>query len=265
MHNCKQCNNEFETLDKLRRHSSRVHKINSQEIYNIYVLNNNIPTCKCGCGETPNFITFTYGYNEWIRGHISRIHNNWGHNQTAIDNSSKTRREQFANGSRKVWNDGLTKETDIRVARYGINGSNSINSNSNEIARRKLQMSKQWKSGKIVAEYGVKSHNWKGGTSSINNIIRANQRLYTEWIYPILIEQRFTCQDCGFRKQLEVHHDKEQMSDILKEFVDKTKEYTFDEKRVIANKVIDYHVDNNISGKTLCKSCHMNLHPSYNI
>jgi len=125
-------------------------------------------------------------------------------------------------------------------------------------------MSEQWQFGSIVAEYGLKSHNWKGGVSSINNIIRSNKRLYTDWIYPILIKEKFTCQSCGSNKQLEVHHDKEQMPQILQKFVDKTNEYTFDEKRDIANKVIDYHIDNSTSGKTLCKKCHHKLHPSYN-
>ncbi|MBT4208281.1 hypothetical protein HOE22_08045 [Candidatus Woesearchaeota archaeon] len=36
--------------------------------------------CKCGCGDTVK--------NEWSKGHYSRVHNNWGHNPTAIENSA---------------------------------------------------------------------------------------------------------------------------------------------------------------------------------
>lgn len=262
MQQCKQCKQEFETLDKLRRHSSRVHKISSQETYNEYVLNNNIPTCKCGCGEISNFISFTHGYKEWIRGHIARVENNWGHNQTAIDNSSETRREQFKNGDRKVWNDGLTIETDERVAEYGKNVSTAFT------PKRKKEYSKRLREnrldGIVPTRWGIQSANWKGGTSPINSMIRSNRRLYTDWIYPILIEQGFTCQDCNSTKKLEVHHDKETMSEIIKKFVNKEDEYTFDEKREIMNKVIDYHKENQVSGKTLCNECHKKLHPSYN-
>jgi hypothetical protein len=223
------------------------------------------PKCKCGCGETPRFISLKYGYKEWIRGHIARVVNNWGHNQSAIDKSSQTRREQFNSGERTVWNTGLTKETDERVRKYGEIGSNAINSNPIEIQRRKAQMSSQWKRGNIIAEYGIRSHNWKGGTSSINTLVRVNKRLYTDWVYPILVRDGFKCVRCGCTHNLEVHHTNETMADILHMSVDEYKEYTFEEKRDIMNKVIDYHIQYGVSGETLCKECHMKLHPSYNI
>jgi hypothetical protein len=263
MHICKHCNTEFKTLDQLRRHTGRIHKINAQQLYNEVVLNNNIPKCKCGCGETTSFISFTHGYKEWMRGHISRIENNWGHNQRAIDNSHKTRKEQFDNGERTVWNIGLTKETDIRVKLNSDAVSNSFNTD------RKLEYSKRMSmyrlDGTIPTKWGIKSANWKGGTSSINNLVRANKRLYTKWIYPILKRDEFKCTKCGSIKELEVHHNKEVMSEIIAKYVNKSKDYTFDKKREIMNMVIDYHISNDISGETLCKSCHCKLHPSYNI
>ena len=262
MQQCKQCNLKFETLDKLRRHSSRVHKISSQETYNEYVLNNNIPTCKCGCGENPNFISFTYGYNEWIKGHIARVENNWGHNQRAIHNSSKTRKDQFKRGERRVWNNGLTKEESKSLKIAGEKISNAFNH-----IRKKEYSSRMQKlrlDGTIPTKFGKESPNWKGGTSSINNLVRANKRLYEHWIYPILNEQNFSCQECGFTKKLEIHHNNETMSEILQKFTDKENEYTFDQKKDIMNCVIDYHIDNKVSGITLCKKCHKKLHPSYN-
>jgi hypothetical protein len=117
----------------------------------------------------------------------------------------------------------------------------------------------------VPTKWGIESANWKGGTSSINNLVRANKRLYNEWIYPILKRDEFKCTKCGSTKELEVHHNEEVMSEIIAKYVDKTKDYTFDEKREIMNMVIDYHISNDISGDTLCKSCHCELHPSYNI
>jgi hypothetical protein len=240
-----------------------MHEINAQQFYNEVILDNNIPKCKCGCGETSSFISFTHGYKEWIRGHISRVKNNWGHNQTAINNSSKTRKDQFENGERTVWNSGLTKETDIRVKTYGEGVSEAFSK------ERKLEYSKRMseyrKTGIIPTKYGKESANWKGGTSSINNIIRANKRLYEKWKYPILKASNFECVKCNSTNKLEVHHNNQTMSEIIQKFVDKNKEYTFDEKRNIMNNVIDYHIQNKISGEVLCRDCHKELHPSYNI
>ena len=262
MHKCKICSTEFETLDKLRRHNSRVHKISSQETYNEFILNGIIPTCKCGCGEITNFTTFTHGYKDYKRGHVARIKNNWGHNQTAIDKSSQTRREQYNSGNRKIWNIGLTKETDERVAKYGNGVSNAFTDDRKK--EYSVRMTKNRLSGIVPTRYGKDSANWKGGTSPINSLVRREKRLYTEWIYPILKKDNFTCQTCGNTKNLEVHHNNEQMSEIIKKFINPEIDYTFDFKLGIVEEVIDYHIDNKISGKTLCKKCHKKLHPSYN-
>lgn len=262
---CKYCQKELTNLDSLRIHSSKSHNLSSQEVYDQYFLNGDRPKCKCGCGQDTPFTTLQKGYKEWVRGHISRVKNNWGHNTSAIDKSSETRRQQYKNGERIVWNAGLTKETDERVANYGKVGSMTILANQNEINRRKEQLRQQWATGNIIAEYGVQSHNWKGGTSSINNLVRANSRLYTDWIFPQLKKDEFRCVKCGNTKTLEVHHSTESMSQIISKFVDKTKEYTFDEKRDIMNKIIDYHINNAVIGETLCANCHTKLHPSYNL
>lgn len=266
MPKCKYCDKKFDSVNSLRRHSSRIHKISSQELYNDIILEGNIPTCKCGCGEIPTYRGFTKGYNEWIRGHIARVENNWGHNETAIQKSAQTRREQYKNGEREVWNKGLSKDTDERIKRYTEKVSKTILNNEEEIKRRSEWLSDARKNKKeFQTKYGKHSSNWKGGTTSINNLVRGNKRLYEGWIYPILKKQNFACQTCGSNNNLEVHHNSETMAKILQKFVDKTKEYTFKEKKEIMKKVIDYHIDNSVSGEVLCKECHKKLHPSYNI
>jgi len=259
---CKICNKEFDKLESLFRHLMKKHSVSSQNAYNEYLLNNNIPTCKCGCGEVPIFRGFIKGYGKWIRGHVSRVKNNWGHNEAAINKSSETRRNQYKSGKRKVWNNGLTKDIDERVKLNGIGRKLAFNDViKSEYSTR---MKKMRLDGTIPTKYGKDSANWKGGTSSINNLVRANKRLYEKWIYPILCEQKFSCQKCGSSKNLEVHHNKETMADILHKFVDKSNEYTFDEKRDIMNNVINYHIQNKVSGEVLCRECHKELHPSYN-
>jgi hypothetical protein len=252
------------------KHCTRTHKISKEQIIIDYYHDGIPPTCKCGCGTKTNLCYGEQGrlngyFRTYAKGHLPRVVNNWGHNKKAQEKSAETRRHQYASGERKTWNDGLTKQTDERVASYGKRISDTINSNPDELKRRSDWLSNaRTTNEKFKSKYGIDSANWKGGTSSINNLVRVNKRLYTEWIYPILVRDGFKCTECGSTEKLEVHHDKEQMSHILHKFVNIEIDYDFDQKRDIMNEVIDYHVEHNISGKSLCKECHKQLHPSYN-
>ena len=71
----------------------------------------------------------------------------------------------------------------------------------------------------------------------------------------------WVCQLCGDGGKLEVHHNKEEFVDILNKFVvDKDRELTLNDKKIIANKVVEYHYKNNVSGITLCNKCHRWVH-----
>ena len=48
---CKRCNKEFDKYESLRKHTSRIHKISSQDFFIETYLNGIHPTCKCGCGK----------------------------------------------------------------------------------------------------------------------------------------------------------------------------------------------------------------------
>jgi len=259
-HKCKRCSKEFDNYDSLRRHNGRIHKIKSKDFYVEFYLGGDYPKCKCGCGEIVNW--FNGEFKEYKRGHISRINNNWGHNQTAINNSAETRKEQFKNGERSIWNVGLTKESDIRLKKAGLKISKSYTD------IRRLEYSKRMREnrlgGIVPTQYGKNHSQWNGGSSTINMLVRNNKRLYENWIYPILKRDNFKCTNCGSTDRLEVHHNDKTMASIISEFVDKTKEYTFEEKKTIVDGVIKYHTVKNVSGKVLCNQCHTELHPSYN-
>ena len=201
--------------------------------------------CKCGCK--------TVVKNEWVRGHVARVHNNWGHNPKAIENSAKTRREQFKNGERTVWNDGLTIE-DERVKE---NCKNLVKWNTSNKAKKvkSSNMKKQWKSGNLKVLYGKDSSQWQGGTSPLSARVYASNKLYKEWKYPILKKAGFKCKECGSSKDLHIHHNKEMMNEILKKFTGKSNP---------VKKVVDYHVHNKISGVVLCYKHHKKQHPSLN-
>jgi len=245
------CNREFESYDSLRKHNGRTHKIKSQDFYVKFYLNGEYPTCKCGCGEKTNWIG--HGFREYRQGHIARIKNNWGHNQKAIDNSSKTRREQYKNGERKVWNDGLTIE-DERVANNLINAHKWVRSKEGRKLRSE-NMKKNRLDGTVPTLYGKDSSQWQGGTSPLSARVYASNKLYKEWKYPILKRAGFKCKECGSSKDLHVHHNKEMMNEILKKFTGKNNP---------VKKVVDYHVRNKVGGVVLCYNHHKKQHPSLN-
>lgn len=106
---CPFCNECFETYNGLSIHiSSGIHGyISKEEILTLVKYNGKRPTCKCGCGEYTK-INYQGGahFLDYISGHHSRIHNNWGHNLKSIQNSSETRKKQYATGERQIWNKG---------------------------------------------------------------------------------------------------------------------------------------------------------------
>ena len=257
---CKQCSKEFNNYNSLRKHASRIHKIKSQDFYVEFYLGGEYPMCKCGCGENTNWIG--HGFREYRRGHVARIHNNWGHNKKAIEKSAETRRQQYKNGEREVWNKGLTQETDERVK---DNCKNIVKWNKSEEGRKlkSYYMKKHRLDGTIPTLYGPDSPRWKGGTSPISNIIYTTSKFYEEWKYPILKRDNFKCVQCQSTDKLHVHHNKEKLSEIINRFNSDAPD-NFEIKKIIVGEVIDYHIQNNISGVTLCENCHREKHPSLN-
>ena len=259
---CKLCNEKFSKDWLLKRHITQNHKQTYEDYFVEFQMNGDKPTCKCGCGEITKFNSVESKFAEYKRGHISRIHNNWGHNKKAIEKSAETRRQQYKNGEREVWNKGLTQETDKRVK----DNCRNIVKWSKSVEGRKLRsyyMKKHRLDGTIPTLYGPDSSQWKGGTSSISNIIYASNKLYKEWKYPILKRDSFKCVQCQSTDELHVHHNKETLSEIITRFNSDAPD-NFEIKKMIADEVIDYHIQSDVSGITLCEDCHKEKHPSLN-
>lgn len=111
---CKECEKEFDTLKGLSNHRFQKHNIKPQDTYDEYVLNGVKPKCNCGCGVIPKFLTITNGYRDYVRGHSSRVNNNWGHNLEAVRKSHETQKKMYESGELTIWNKGLTID-DVRV------------------------------------------------------------------------------------------------------------------------------------------------------
>lgn len=263
MFKCKLCNDEYKSYNSLATHVRRTHKLDRRQFYVDYYLNGIWPTCECGCGEKTKWSPTEKKFREFSGvGHLNRVRNNWGHNKAAIDKSSDTRRKQFAAGERKMWSEGLTLETSPLLQSAAKKLSERYTDDiKKEYSER---MSVMRKDGTIPTLYREKSSQWKGGVSSIQNVARNNPRLYSEWKYPILIRDQFKCQRCPETTNLHIHHDAETFSEIIKKVMtidDYENIDDYSRKVLISDKIVDYHVKNNVSGMTLCNKCHQELHP----
>lgn len=115
MEKCPYCGKEFGSYNGLTKHifkyNSHGNAITKEKLLADSRYGGERPTCKCGCGCCTD-IGYDGGahFRDYIKGHQSRVKNNWGHNGEAIRKSSETRSKQYANGSRKIWNNGLKWE-----------------------------------------------------------------------------------------------------------------------------------------------------------
>jgi hypothetical protein len=262
---CPHCK-QYQTisLDSLVRHVGRSHKnqFTKQQLYEVLFLNGITPTCKCGCGEPVKFLSIELGFREYKLGHMARVKNNYQSEKSVINSKNtikKLNKEGKWNQLQKDWSKGLTKETDQRVK----NMANSINSNPEEIRKRSERFSKLRLDGTVQTLYGPEHSQWKGGVSPLNNLCRNYIRFYKEWKYPRLVQAGFKCSECFSDKKLEVHHDKQTFSEILRIIA---KENNWEEnlttstvsteeieklKQQIKDGVVEYHVQYDVSGKVL--------------
>jgi hypothetical protein len=135
-----------------------------------------------------------------------------------------------------------------------------------EQTREKISKSQPYKglnhqtnTGRTHFKKGLLPWNFKGGISNLYNYSRND--LYTLWKKPILERDSYTCQMCGTKGGvLNVHHNNERMIDIINKFKKDKSILSYEEKKIISNLIVDYHLKNNISGITVCNKCHRKLH-----
>ena len=242
---------------------SRTHHKHPRQFYVDYYLNGYWPDCKCGCGEKVGWDASKKTFRSFCAGHQSRVHNNWGHNTKAIERSAETRRQQYASGERKVWNEGLTKDINESVK---LNGELRSKAYTEDVKKEYSKRMKENRlNGTIPTLRGSQHSQWNGGTSSVSMLVYNDVRFYEQWKRPILIRDGFKCTDCGSSNHLHVHHDKERLSEIIKNHVGNGIDpENYEEKRKAADAVVDFHIKYKVSGITLCEKCHSKLHPSLN-
>lgn len=265
----KDCEKEYDNMLSLSLHYRKIHKLSAKQLYIDYNCDGIEPTCKCGCGEEVKFLSINIGFREYRRGHKARITNPHVYRtKETFEKLSKTRIQKFEDGKLSTWNKGLKKGDHEAFERQAKTFSENLSQEERE--RRSEHLKDQWENNNwkdVMHQSGENHSQWKGGTSEVTYRCHGSRKLYQDWKYPILKKGNFQCINCQNNQKLEVHHDKETMSEIINRFMN---EYNPEKKKdwaistIVVNAVVDYHIEKNVSGKTLCYDCHKLEHPSYN-
>lgn len=263
---CPDCDFSHADLKRLSIHYRWAHSKKADELAVHLFHGGQRPTCKCGCGEAVRFFGIVQGFGEWRRGHISRVQNNWGHNPTALEKSHSTTRARYRSGDLKIWNAGLTKEAHPSIVAYGQSNKQSWTIDKRSAYSKRLSENRL--NGIVPTLSGSAHSQWKGGTSTLGAMCGADKRLYEQWKYPKLAAAGFQCVCCSSSDNLQVHHDQIRMAEIIHtarwSLVADDRELTFEEKKQVVDAVVDFHLQNDVSGLVLCHRCHEAEHPSLN-
>jgi hypothetical protein len=110
---CPACTFKAKQNAALERHLFTVHGVTAQALWN--ELNGGAAKCACGCGQTTQWYSWTRGYASVLRGHNANLIAVYGEERAA---EISQKRVQSLKGKRS-WAQGLTKETDERIAARG--------------------------------------------------------------------------------------------------------------------------------------------------
>lgn len=103
---CKDCDEKFQDKTTFLKHNWFWHKKKYSATLTEYFYNGKTPLCKCGCGTEMIYRSKIGDFNEYVRGHISRIKNNF-QTEKSINNSKKTIKKLNAEGK---WGKNISPE-----------------------------------------------------------------------------------------------------------------------------------------------------------
>lgn len=127
---CPKCDANFGQEVRLLRHLTDVHDIADHLVFYVETHCNDIhPTCSCSseCDVKLHWLGWKKGFvSKYARGHNACVDSVYLNKKRQQEFVAK-RIEGYESGRLKVWNDGLTKETDERVATASEKISNTLN------------------------------------------------------------------------------------------------------------------------------------------
>ena len=176
--------------------------------------------------------------------------------------------------TKKPWNAGLTKNTDLRVLNYGEKcsvsklGNIPWNKGASYVELKGHEWATSFKKRLSACKKGIPNLKLRGITTdyaksfkNIRKLVKA--RLYSSWVSKVLCRDKYRCLLCGSIKDLEVHHTVP-FKDIVKKsantigiVLQEWRSFTKDQIEALAEEVINSH--HTWMGMTVCKACHAYL------
>jgi hypothetical protein len=127
---CPRCEVAFGQESRLLGHLTADHAITDHLALFLQLHHAGVhPTCECssGCSSQVRWAGWKKGFtSRYARGHNARVDSVWLDEDRRKEFRAK-RLEGLASGRTKAWNDGLTKETDTRIADSALKASNTLN------------------------------------------------------------------------------------------------------------------------------------------
>jgi hypothetical protein len=125
---CFECGADFGQEVRFRDHLEKAHGVVDHEaLYVDRELAGVRPKCGCGCGKSLPWVGWKKGYtSRYLRGHNATVDSVYLDKERQQGFVAK-RTEGLRSGRIRVWNDGLTKETDERVRACAEKISASLN------------------------------------------------------------------------------------------------------------------------------------------
>jgi hypothetical protein len=167
--------------------------------------------------------------------------------------SDETRKKMSESGKGKVISDETRKKKSIlfKGNKNGMFGKkHTIEARKKMSDKRKTRIyTNETKIKLSETKKGSKNPSWKGGITAEHLLIRTSLK-YNKWRKGCFIRDSFTCQKCGSKKLLEVHHIVP-FSKLMEEVKNKLSSLN------LYDSAVEYEPLWDISnGITLCKSCH---------
>lgn len=110
---CDICNSGFHTKYELTKHFIIKHKYKSEDAYIKCTLNGVLPTCECGCGGKPKFISSKVGYYRFLSAHHNRVKgkNNFHKDPKTHQKAIETQKKNWQEGKYTGWWEKKDDET----------------------------------------------------------------------------------------------------------------------------------------------------------
>ena len=102
---CPFCDIKFSRMRYGLEHLKKEHPDKTEKEFKYWIYTGQGDPIFCACGECDIEIDVNKFWSnphepKYMAGHNTKIHNNWGHNPVARENSNKSIRENFASGER---------------------------------------------------------------------------------------------------------------------------------------------------------------------